>query len=325
MKAAYIMLNKKISVALCTYNGAEFLPLQIKSIINQNLPPDEIVCCDDLSSDQTVGLIESFSSNVITPVRFYSNERNIGVIDNYSRAISSCKGDYIALCDQDDIWLPEKLAMTFNKMKEAEALYGSATPLLVHSDLSVIDASGRVIAPSFMKLRKLQPDPAEPLKVLLAQNFVTGCTVLVNRPLIEVALPIPESAVMHDWWLALVAAATGKIIYEPTATVLYRKHGKNVIGAKGFYGRENMNRLMKIKLLEKELAGTIKQVTALQGSLKMLGMAERYPYIDRYLEAISHGGVKAIKSSIETGIRKNGLARNLLFYFIMLKGGYRTN
>ncbi len=310
-------------MALCTYNGAEFLPLQLKSIINQNLPPDEIVCCDDLSSDLTVPLIKSFSSNAITQVRFYSNESNVGVIVNYSRAISFCTGDYIALCDQDDIWMPERLASTVQKMKQAEERYGVNTPLLVHTDLKVIDNEGEIIAPSFIKSRRLQPEVNDPLKRLLVQNFITGCTVLINRPLIDVALPIPANVVMHDWWLALVAAATGKIIYESKPTVLYRKHGKNVVGPKGFYDRENLSRLLMSESMENELAGTINQAAALQDRLKLLGMAERYPYIGHYIEAVSRGGVKALRGAIKTGVRKTGLIRNLLFHLLLLKGRYK--
>ncbi len=316
-------MGNGLSVALCTFNGVKYLRQQLKSIFNQTRLPDEIFICDDASTDLTVDVAKALVSESQCPIKITENKSQLGVIANYAKVISMCSGDYVALCDQDDIWLPEKLAISLEKIKQAEKLYGTNIPLLVYSDLSVIDEVGEVIAPSFMKLRRLRPEPAELLKTLLAQNYVTGCTCLINRFLIEAALPIPESAVMHDWWLSLVAAATGKIIYIPAPTVQYRKHGNNVIGAKGFYSDDNLARLFDMSKLEKEMAATIKQAYALQERLKHLPATDNYPYLDRYLIAASKGGLKALPTLINTGIRKNGLLRNFLFYLLLVKGGHK--
>ena len=149
------MNNNNISIALCTHNGAKYLPLQLEGIVSQRVQPYEIVICDDLSSDNTIFIIQEFATSAKIPTRIFSNELRIGVIANFSKAISLCQGEYVALCDQDDIWLPEKLELTFKKMKEAEEKYSSEIPLLVHTDLTVINSEDEPIASSFMRMQKL--------------------------------------------------------------------------------------------------------------------------------------------------------------------------
>lgn len=319
------MSYPKISIALCTNNGARFLPELLKSLSNQVVMPGELVVCDDASSDSTISCINKYTADSKYPVKVIENSRRLGVLANYSRAISSCKGDYVALCDQDDIWFPEKLELTMQKMKEAESIYSTNLPLLVHTDLSVIDYSGKIIAKSYFKKRKLQENIEYPLKVLLTQNFVTGCTVLINRSLIKAALPIPGNAVYHDWWLALIAASTGKIIFEPSATLYYRQHDENVIGPKGFYTWENITRLTKLKTLEQELGSAIKQAEALKERLIDLSDQNQVvDFLEDYLKAVYSGGGTAAKKALKYGIRMIGLIRNTVFILLLLKGGYKS-
>ncbi len=316
--------NISISIALCTYNGQQFLPAQFKSIIGQTIVPSEIVVCDDASTDSTVSLVNSFLKNTYFQGNIIENENSLGVIANYSQALSLCQGEYVALCDQDDIWQPDRISRCLQHMIEAEKFFGTNTPLLVHSDLQVIDSEGHVLAPSFVKFRKLQPRQNDPLKILLVQNFVTGCTVLVNRSLLKAALPIPEYAVMHDWWLALVAAAAGKIIYEPKPLVIYRKHGKNVIGAKGYFTSDNVKRLGSTANLEAEIAGTIDQALVLRERLNELPIdTSQLSYLDEYLEAVLQGGTGAAVRVYRKGIKKCGLFRSLVFYLLLMKGSYK--
>jgi hypothetical protein len=138
---------------------------------------------------------------------------------------------YLGFVDQDDVWVPEKLERQLAAMREAERLHGDTTPILVHSDLSVVDSALRPVAPSFRAYARLGALEA-PLPERVAHNVVTGCTVLVNRALREAAGPIPDG-VMHDAWLACVATAVGRTVYLPQPLVAYRQHGANAIGARG--------------------------------------------------------------------------------------------
>jgi hypothetical protein len=139
--------------------------------------------------------------------------------------------DYLGFVDQDDVWVPEKLERQLAAMREAERLHGETTPILVHSDLSVVDSALRPVAPSFRAYAGLGALEA-PLPERVAHNVVTGCTVLVNRALREAAGPIPDG-IMHDAWLACVATAVGRTVYLPQPLVAYRQHGANAIGARG--------------------------------------------------------------------------------------------
>jgi len=314
--------EKTISIALCTYEGAFFLEQQLDSLKKQSISFLELVICDDASTDATASIIKAFSKMAPFPVRIYRNEKQIGAVQNFSRAISLCQGKYIALCDQDDIWFPDKLAITFQAMKEAEEKFGSQFPLLVHSDLTVIDTAGKVIVPSFMKLRRIRHFDEENLKWLLAQNFVTGNTVLMNRPLVEVALPIPAGAMMHDWWLALVAAAVGKIVYIDRPMVLYRQHASNMIGAGGFFTLENAGRILDINARERELAASIGQVMALADHLVKINGHKIPDWLNGFLSGVTQEGLKAFQAPGRYGVGKQGLIRNIIYRLLLLKGGF---
>jgi len=292
------------------------------SIAAQSYLPHELVISDEASTDSTVEIIKSFTGIAPFTVHLYQNREKKDVVVNYSDTISRCKGDYVALCDQDDLWLPDKLASSLLKINEAEKTYGTIKPLLLHTDLIVIDISGTIIAPSFMKLRQIKPIQEDSLRTLLVQNYVTGSTVLINRPLMEAALPIPEEAVMHDWWLALVAAAAGEIIFIDQLTVLYRQHEANVVGASGFYTLNNIKKIADLKAREKELAAAIMQAIALKGHLEKINYSQIPRWLPDFLCGIKLGGIKATEASNKYGVRKQGLIRNILYKLMLLKAGY---
>ena len=315
----------RISVALCTFNGADFLEDQLWSIDKQSVTPFELIVCDDGSADDTINILEKFKSKADFPVRIYQNREQIGVLKNFTKTIGLCEGDYIALCDQDDIWLPDKLAVSYEAMKRAESDRNKDIPLLVYSDLRVVSSEGAVISSSFMDQNKIKPPQKKPLRTLLVQNFVTGCTVLMNRALVEAALPIPEKVLMHDWWLALVAASLGKIIYIPDATVLYRQHSGNIIGSKAFFSLSNLLRLLDISSLELEIASLFKQGMALRDRLgeRPDYCAPVYPvYLKSFLDAAQNNGIKTAFAAMRFNIKKNPWPRNLFFIMLLLKGGY---
>lgn len=196
---------QRLSVALCTYNGARYLREQLDSIALQTRQPDEMVVCDDRSSDGSVEIVEAFAADAPFPVRLCVNEEGLGATKNFERAMGLCEGDYIALSDQDDVWLPNKLEITFNAMCRAEDRSGADVPILVHTDLRVVDLERRLVAPSFYRHQGFKKLHRNLLAELLVENYVTGCTMMMNRALRDGGLPIPSGAMMHDWWLALVA------------------------------------------------------------------------------------------------------------------------
>ena len=155
----------------------------------------------------------------------------LGACRTFGELLEDSDADYMALCDQDDVWLPGRIAKPLERVRAVEREQGAATPILAHTDLAVVDENLDTIAPSFWAYRHLDPYRGSELNRLLVQNVVTGCTTIINRALARLACPIPESVPMHDWWLALVASAFGRIETVPEATVLYRQHGNNSVGA----------------------------------------------------------------------------------------------
>ena len=129
----------KFSVAMCTYNGAKYLEEQLRSLLAQQRLPDEVVICDDGSTDGTIALLEQFVANPLIPVRLFRNPVNLGFSRNFAQAIRLCQGDLIALADQDDIWYPEKLRRLEESFEQAPGMEG------VFSDGNIIDDASRTL------------------------------------------------------------------------------------------------------------------------------------------------------------------------------------
>ncbi len=228
------MLNSgpKVEILLATYNGAERLGRQIQSVIEQSYINWRLLIRDDGSDDGTQQIIKYYVS--LLPGKVVSLHDDLGRLGpsrNFSSLMAQSSAEYLMLCDQDDIWLPEKVELSLCKMIEVENS-GERGPILIHTDLKIISDDSVVVAGSLWQYQNIHPHNRESLNRLLVQNVVTGCTVMINKALRDLALPVPSAAVMHDWWLALVASAFGIIGHVDQATMLYRQHDANEIGAK---------------------------------------------------------------------------------------------
>jgi len=224
-------MDKSIDILLATYNGGAYLEAQLDSILAQTHGNWRLVIRDDGSTDNTPRIIGKYLATHPDKVSLLRDKGEmLGPCGNFARLLQHSTADYIMFCDQDDVWLPRKIELTQGKMLELEGLYGQDMPLLVHTDLKVVDGNLKPLSDSLWRYQTTDPD-ATLLNLLLVQNVATGCTVMINRTLRELALPIPEEARMHDWWLALVAATFGHIGHVAQPTVLYRQHGRNDSGA----------------------------------------------------------------------------------------------
>lgn len=226
-------MKDRVDILLATYQGAAHLKEQLQSLMQQSYFDFHLFIRDDGSVDQTVSIINSFCQNYPKQITLIPSIQRLGVRGNFSELMNHAQAPYIMFCDQDDIWLPNKIEATLCKMKELEGQYGNEIPLMVHTDLQVVQADLTVIAPSFWRYSNINPSLAS-LNRLLVQNIVTGCTTMINQPLLRLSFPIPNQCIMHDWWIALIAAMFGKIEYIKEPTMLYRQHGKNDVGAKQF-------------------------------------------------------------------------------------------
>ena len=221
------------SVAMCTYNGARYLGEQLESLAAQTRLPDELVICDDGSVDDTVALIEKFAGSARFAVRLEVNKVNLGSTKNFEKAIRGCKGDVIALADQDDVWLPRKL-----EVLEAE-FQRSHSVGLVFSDAEVVDDNLRPLGErlwnsiGFDETRRHKLKTARRMEVLLPGWTVTGATLAFRSKFRPLVVPIPDDLpVIHDGWIAAVVGAVADVAFIEEPLVLYRQHAQQQIGAR---------------------------------------------------------------------------------------------
>ena len=222
-------------ILLSSYDGERFIAEQIESIRRQTVTRWLLLVRDDGSTDRTVEIVERLAARDARITLLRDGRGNLGPAQSFGALMEAALergANHVAFADQDDVWREDKLALELEVLGQLEATAGREVPLLVHSDLAVVDESLHVIHPSFQEFHGLRYDPGAPLRVLLVQNVVTGCACVANRSLVRAAVPLPR-VVMHDWWLALVAATLGRIRRNPVATVLYRQHGGNAAGGPG--------------------------------------------------------------------------------------------
>jgi len=228
-----------IEILMCVYNGYSYIRTQIESILGQSYDNWRIIIRDDGSRDNTLEIIHEYQKRYPNKIqvlrdREQAENANLGACQGFARVLERSTAEYAMFSDQDDMWLPFKIEKTLKKMQELEAVCQEDIPLMVHTDLRVVDGELNSIRDSFWQLQHIAPRNCGNLNRLLIQNGVTGCTVMINRKLRALATPIPPEAIMHDYWLALVAAAFGKIAYLNEPTILYRQHGANDTGAKKY-------------------------------------------------------------------------------------------
>ena len=227
-------------VILCTYNGEKYLEKQIKSIMEQDREDFCLLYSDDGSTDSTKAILQSLQEKYGRRMRAFPRPMHSGSPAKHFLSILSAlaKGEveienleYIFLADQDDEWFPDKLSKTISVIKEEERKFGESLPILCHTDCSLVNSRGELLAKSYRRYQKL-PGASYRFSRLLLQNHVTGASVGINKALLQYCKEIPAEVKMHDHWLALLANCFGEIQYLPYASYAYRQHGENVLGAK---------------------------------------------------------------------------------------------
>jgi len=226
-----------VCILLATYNGERFLAEQLDSLMKQTYQNWKVLIHDDCSTDKTPEIIARYAKRYPDNIELLDDKKCCGgARNNFAHLLEHARGEYIMFCDQDDVWKPDKIELTMKKMAELDQTFPDEA-LLVHTDLEVADEQLHIINNSLWHFQNLIPQQRS-LNNLLIQNNITGCSVMINRKLVRFSLPIPEGAMMHDWWIALVAASFGKIAYVDKATLLYRQHINNDTGAEKYAVKE---------------------------------------------------------------------------------------
>ncbi len=218
-----------VSVVMATFNGASFIRQQLDSILAQTHQNLQIVVSDDGSTDGTIDVLQEYATT--GKLCWFASRAERGPKPNFSNALAHAKGSYIAFSDQDDIWKPTKLAASLEAVRAIERAHGVETPVLVYTDLELVNEDLTPISSSYYGFMRRDPRKNS-LNRLLFEVNVLGCSSLGNRALVQAAGSIPNEAAMHDSWFPLVACALGQLEFLDVASVLYRQHRGNVIGAR---------------------------------------------------------------------------------------------
>ncbi len=259
-----------VEILLGVYNGEKYLPELLDSITRQTCPYWTLTIRDDGSTDDSGEIISNFSDRHPEKVRILKDEAgNVGPNLNFGALLENSAAPYVMCCDQDDVWLEGKIEKTLSAMKAAEAKQGHDTPLLVHTDLTITDENLTPVADSMWRYQKLLPKIADHPLRLLAQNVVTGCTMMLNRKAVQVSIPVSPDAIMFDWWAALQTCKHGKIIALDEPTIFYRQHGKNAIGAKRYHPFNAFSFARKSLSLRQKLTAHLKMAKAFDPNISL--------------------------------------------------------
>ena len=225
-------MKNKVCILLSTYNGEKFLESQIKSIFSQSYKNIDIIVRDDGSTDNTLKILEKYKIK-------YIKGKNISVVKSFFKLLEyalELDYEYFLFCDQDDIWNINKVEKQLSLIE----LKNKNIPILIDSDMQVIDENNNLISNSFFKFSKLDYRKKS-LNYLFVQNNITGNSVLINRKLAQL-VKFHKNIIMHDWWIGLIASAFGEIYFINQPLLKYRKHFSNVVGAEHYY---SLNKIRK--------------------------------------------------------------------------------
>lgn len=309
----------KTAVVLASFNGARYLLPLLESLASQNAPIHALVCADDLSDDRTQEIVASIRLTGMDTVFLPPLPERLGPARNFARILEQARDfDFVLLADQDDVWHPGKVESLLERARSAPCDH----PLLVYSDARVIDGQERLLAQSAARWQGFDLRSGLDFRRTLIQNTVPGCTMLVNRALLEAALPIPESAVMHDWWLLLVAHALGEVRCVPKALLDYRQHESNTLGADAWNARRIAAKLRggPFAVRRRVRAGwraAWAQAATLHERYADRMPADRRALLESVLALPEQGALKKRFTAARHGLRKEGLSRTLAWYWAL--------
>lgn len=309
-------MGSLIHIVLATYNGERFIREQLDSILEGTADDFSIEVCDDGSTDGTLEIVREYAGQYEC-IRIHENEKNLGYARNFIEGIKRSGSPYIMLCDQDDIWMPDKIARTLKAMKslEEECRRGDGCPLLVFTDaINYEDGTGKELG-SFHQNSRLNVDKTDPAHLLM-ENKCIGCTVMVNAAIIPYLETVPEEIRVHDWWLALICSCFGKIGYLPETTLQYRQHHDNMIGGSGFFSYVK-NRIINLKKQRAVLEQTFAQGKAFYLLFRdRLGEKEKRA-VQGFSQMEEAGPLRRRWYVVRFGFYKSGLMRNIALFLIL--------
>lgn len=322
-----ISRKPQVAVLMATYNGESYLKEQINSILEQSFSDFMLIIRDDGSTDTTIEIINSFAEKDSRIMLLENTDSKHGAYHNfwcllyYARTELSC--DYYFLSDQDDVWETDKIELSIAKMREC----GNDKPILLYSDMAVIDENNNYIYTSYDKIMNIKS--AIPQATFFTRDIFWGCTMAFNMELLKriplVSLDDNRIAIIsHDTYLAEYAALNGKVVYLGKVTIKHRKHSKNVTGDSTlkYSSRTVLNKIFGSTFKEKSR----KHARTYAQSLIALSTFARNGILTeeaiRIEDSIKHGGISGVNMLIRYRVFKKNFSRTVLIYIIMLSKSY---
>lgn len=301
-------MAEKVEILLATYNGEKYIREQLDSILNQDYENWIVRVSDDSSTDRTYEILSEYKEKY--PDKFIMETRKKGYGKaklNFSYLIKQSTEKYVMCCDQDDFWLPNKISLTLQAMKKNE---DNGIPVLIHTDLKVVDADLNVLSESFFEHSNFRKTFR--YRDILIQNHVTGCTMMMNRPLIELMNKEQdyENILMHDWLAAVLATSMGKVAFVDCPTMLYRQHSVNSVGAKK-YGLSLFVSKLKSNTIKKSLVDTTMQAEEVARTYRNIFSDETYQFTYKYSQIFHKSKIYRMWFYIRYCVWKKGLPRKV--------------
>jgi len=278
-------------ILLAAYNGEAYLRQQLDSILRQDDTRWHLTLSDDGSTDGTCAILEAYAARYPDQITFYRSGRRFGCArDHFLHLMRRCEAEYMLFCDQDDVWHEDKVRLSLTRLEEMEKEAGKDTPLLVFTDQAAVDQNLQVIHPSMTAYQR-RPVHCLHWQSLLMQNVVNGCTMAFNRAAALLAARCEDDSLlpMHDGWVAAIAARFGRIAYIDQATMDYRQHGHNSVGAENVRSAGYvMGRLAKLRQLRQAILGKKRQAELFQKAFAERLTAEDEAFLRGFIR--SHSG-----------------------------------
>lgn len=308
------MNRPTVDVLLAAYNSERFLRPFMDSLAAQSFRDFRLVVSDNWSSDDTAEILRQYRGKLANDILVLRPHKELSsACGNFAHLTETADARYIMYADADDVWHESKIETTLAAMTNAERKLGATEPILVHTDLSVVDENLRCLHPSFWRYQFIDPGRTK-LNHLLIQNCVTGCTVMFNRPLLDLGRPIPSEASVHDHWFALVASAFGHIVRIEEPLIKYRQHGANAIGAQRWGARHIMRRALRLYSktgTQENIDLNVRQAQAFLMRFERRLNPNQKRLIENFATIRDQGAFQRRWKLVRYGLWKGGVARNL--------------
>lgn len=309
---------KTCDILLATYNGERFIADLLDSLLSQTQADFRVLARDDGSSDATVGILQEFEARFGGRLQIIGDGSPTGSPTlNFEVLMRASTADYVLFCDQDDVWLPNRVQESLRMLTEAEATFGAETPVFVFNDLVPVDANLKKVAESYWEFKKINPAMARRLAASLITSPILGCSCGINRALLNRALPIHPQATNHDWWTLHVAIMFGQVVWSAEKTVLYRLHGGNSSQQQRVRARDYARSTAVFAKVRNGLAKKARHAEGLKKTYVDAMPPDMRAMFDDFVQVTTRGFLTRRVTLLRWGLVYPDIRRNLAFLIAM--------